>query len=135
MEMYKARQHFAMILDKPHQTVYAIGGYNMREGALEHVERYSLDKKEWDPVAALNNRRINCGACTIGQKHIFVFGGRNESDTFYDTVERLNIELNLWNLLKIQLPQKLCNLFAFTFSENYIVILGGLKPYTKRTSA
>ncbi len=80
-------------------------------------------------MANLNNRRINCGACTIGNNHIFVFGGRNESDTFYDTVERLNIELNLWNLLKIQLPKKLCNIMAFTFNESNIVILGGLKKY------
>jgi len=49
----------------------------------------------------LNNRRINCGACMIGHNHIFVFGGRSETDAFYDSVERLNIELNLWNLLKI----------------------------------
>ncbi len=69
--------------------------------ALESVERYSSEKKEWEMVASLNNRRINCGACQIGKNHIFVFGGRNEVDTFYDTVERLNIELNLWNLLKV----------------------------------
>ena len=37
----------------------------------------------------------------IGHNHIFVFGGRSETDAFYDSVERLNIELNLWNLLKI----------------------------------
>lgn len=76
----------------------------MKEGGLDHVERYSLERKEWEVVASLNNRRINCGACMIGKNHIFVFGGRNEGDTFYDTVERLNIELNLWNLLKVKLP-------------------------------
>ena len=84
--------------------LYAIGGHNMKEGGLDHVERYSLERKEWEVVASLNNRRINCGACMIGKNHIFVFGGRNEGDTFYDTVERLNIELNLWNLLKVKLP-------------------------------
>lgn len=81
-------------------------------------------------VASLNSKRINAGVCTIGKNHIFVFGGRNEqSDVFYDTVERLNIELNLWNLLKIQLPRKLCNVMAFTFNEDNIIIMGGLKKF------
>jgi N-acetylneuraminic acid mutarotase len=75
----------------------------------------------------LNSRRINCGACTIGKNHIFVFGGRSEGNVFYDTVERLNIELNLWNLLKILLPEKLCNVFAFTYNDENIIIMGGLK--------
>ena len=64
------------------------------------MERYSLEKKEWEIIANLNSKRINCGSCIIGMNHVFVFGGRNEG-TFYDTVERFNIELNLWNMLKI----------------------------------
>jgi N-acetylneuraminic acid mutarotase len=105
-----------MVYDESAHQVYSIGGFSISKGmALDSVERYSLDKKEWELVANLNNRRINCGACVIGKNHVFVFGGRNESDTFYDTVERLNIELNLWNLLKIKLPRKLCNIMAFTF--------------------
>lgn len=130
MEMYKSRQFFSMVYESKHNQVYCIGGFSIgKAAALDNVERYSIDKKEWEQVASLNNRRINCGACTIGSNHIFVFGGRNESDTFYDTVERLNIELNLWNLLKIKLPRKLCNVMAFTFDENNIIILGGLKKF------
>eukprot|EP00347_Sterkiella_histriomuscorum_P006037 403354304 len=110
MEMYKAR-------------------YINKGQALDNVEKYSLDKKEWEQVASLNHRRINSGACTVGNNHIFVFGGRNETDVFYDSVERLNIELNLWNLLKVKLPRKLCNVMAFTFQKDYIVILGGLKKF------
>jgi len=52
-------------------------------------------------MANLNIKRINCGACSIGKNHIFVFGGRNEGNNFFDSIERFNIELNLWNLLKI----------------------------------
>ena len=129
MEMHKGRQFFPMITDFSNQYVYCIGGFNTRKGALDLVERYSLEKKEWDQVANLNSRRINCGACAIGKNHIFVFGGRSESDVFYETVERFNIELNLWNLLKIQLPKKLCNVFAFTFDEQNIIIMGGLRKF------
>jgi len=129
MEMYKARQFFPLIYENKLQQIYAIGGYNTQEGAMDSVERYDLGKKEWEPIANLNNRRLNCGACLVGNNHIFVFGGRNE-ETFYDTVERLNIELNLWNLLKIQLPSKICNTFAFTFNEENIILMGGLKRYS-----
>lgn len=59
-----------------------------------------------------------------------MLGGRSESDAFYDSVERYNVELNLWNLLKIKLPQKLCNMFAFTFKEDMIIIMGGLKKFS-----
>jgi N-acetylneuraminic acid mutarotase len=45
-------------------------------------------------------------------------------------VERLNIELNLWNLLKILLPEKLCNVFAFTYNEENIIIMGGLRQFS-----
>lgn len=114
--MYKSRQFFSMVYESTKHQVYCIGGYSISKGhALDNVERYSFDKKEWEQVANLNQKRINAGSCTIGTNHIFVFGGRNESDTFYDTVERLNIELNLWNLLKIKLPKKLCNVISFTF--------------------
>lgn len=98
--MYVRRQFFSLAYHPYHKHVYAIGGYNNRDGALDHVERYCLDKKEWEQVTNLNSRRINCGSCIIGPNHVFVFGGRNEN-TFYDSVERFNIELNLWNLLKI----------------------------------
>ena len=80
MEMHKGRQFFPMITDYSNQYVYCIGGFNTKKGALDHVERYSLEKKEWDQVANLNSRRINCGACAIGKNHIFVFGGRSEGD-------------------------------------------------------
>ena len=71
----------------------------MEEGGLDHVERYSLERKEWVEITSLNCRRINSGSCTVGTTHIFVFGGRSEGDAFYDSIERLNIDLNLWNLL------------------------------------
>ncbi|CDW76204.1 kelch motif family protein [Stylonychia lemnae] len=130
MEMYKRRQFFSMVYEPKHNQIYCIGGFSVSKGsALDNVERYSIDKKEWEQVASLNNRRINCGACMIGTNHIFVFGGRNESDVFYNSVERLNIELNLWNLLKIQLPKKLCNVIAFTFDKDNIIILGGLQKF------
>ena len=129
MEMYKGRQFFPCVHDENQQMTYCIGGFSTSEGALEAVERYSYDKKEWELVASMNSKRLNCSACMVGKNHIFVFGGRTE-ENFFDSVERLNIELNLWNLLKIRLPVKLCNTFSFTFNKSNILIMGGLRKYT-----
>lgn len=57
--MYKARQNFATavlkIKKRPRSNdyktyVYCIGGYNLKEGALDHVERFSLENREWEQV-------------------------------------------------------------------------------------
>ena len=109
---------------------YCIGGYSVKEGALDHVERFSLDTKEWSEIAPMNVKRINAGACSIGDTHIYVFGGRSDGSEFYDSIERYNVDLGLWNMLTYTLPKKLCNLFAFPFSTNNsdnIVVLGGIK--------
>ncbi len=118
-----------MVYNPAGRSIYAIGGFNLVDGgAIDAVERYDLENKEWYPLAPLNYRRLNCSACMVGTNHIFVFGGRNE-DTFYDSVERLNIELNLWNLLIIKMPVRICNTFAFMFSEENIILMGGLKKF------
>ena len=78
--------------------------------------------------------RINAGASTLDSTFIYVFGGRNEGDKFYDSVERYNSEMNLWTLLEIRLPTALSNHFVFPFAndnngnEDNIIVLGGLKP-------
>ena len=48
IEMYKGRSYFPLVHDVNSQHIYAIGGYNIKEGGLDHVERYSLEKKEWE---------------------------------------------------------------------------------------
>ena len=64
LEMIKARQFFTMVYDENTKHTYCIGGFSLSKGmALDSVERYSTEKREWELVASLNNRRINCGAC------------------------------------------------------------------------
>ena len=77
----------------------------------------------------MNMERVNPGCCTFGQNYIYVFGGRThvEDDDFLCSIERLNTDLNLWSYVKIKLPTPLCNLFAFTVKQDYILLLGGLK--------
>ena len=77
----------------------------------------------------MNVDRINPGCCTFEKQYIYVFGGRSADARaeFYDSIERLNIDLNLWSFIKIKLPSKLCNLYAFPVKQDYILVLGGLK--------
>ena len=98
------------------------------------AERYSFDKMEWEQISNLNRKRIGAATCAMGENHIYVFGGRDDVDTFYDSVERYNIKLNLWNELNIRMPQKLCNLFAFRISEDNIILMGGLRIFDKESN-
>ena len=58
-----------------------------------------------------------------------MFGGRGVDDKaeYFDTIEKLDPDLDLWSFIKIKLPRKLCNLFAFPVKKDYIMVLGGLK--------
>ena len=80
----------------------------------------------------MNLERINPGCCTFGTNYVYVFGGRGTDPKaeFYDSIERLNTDLNLWSFIKVRLPSKLCNLYAFPIKSDYIIILGGLKKVT-----
>lgn len=135
-DMRMSRINFAMATLKEskrisHQVVnvYCIGGYSVKEGrAMKEVEMYSMETKDWMNVAEMNIARINAGACSTGQRFIYVFGGRSQGEEFYDTIERYNVELNIWSVLRVTMPIGLCNLYCFTFlKEDRIVILGGLK--------
>jgi hypothetical protein len=135
-DMRRARINFAMatLIESKRITqqivnVYCIGGYSVKEGrAMKEVERYSMEAKDWVHVADMNIARINPGACSTGQRYIYVFGGRSQGEEFYDTIERYNVDLNLWSVLRVTMPVGLCNLHCFTFlKEDRIVILGGLK--------
>lgn len=77
----------------------------------------------------MNVERINPGCCTFDQQYLYVFGGRSSEARadFFDSIEKFNIDLNLWSFFKIRLPEKLCNIFAFTVKKDYIMVLGGLK--------
>ena len=45
----------------------------------------------------MNNKRISSCALVFNSNYIYVFGGRDDLDMFYDSVERYNVKMNLWN--------------------------------------
>jgi len=127
LPMHKGRQNFAFAVarvkrkpkDKDYNIeAYAIGGFSLKEGALNHIEKFNYDTQDWEERAPMNLKRINASACcveTATGNHLYVFGGRNDGDEFYDSVEKYSCDLNFWSMLEIKLPKKLCNFFVFPF--------------------
>ena len=72
--------------------------------------------------------RINPGCCVFNEIQVYVFGGRdaNPECEYFNSIERLSTDVDIWSHLKIKMPHKLCNLFAFPVSNDYICLFGGL---------
>ena len=115
-----------MCADYENDFVYVIGGYNHDRGILKSVEKFSIKARKWVPVEGINHGRINAGACKCGKKYIYVFGGMDIRD-FIDGVERFNLELGIWTVMKVKLPVRMANVFAYSLNPENIVVMGGLK--------
>ena len=86
--------------------VYFIGGYYVRGGeTLKTVRRYDLSNAKFGyEMPALNFGRILSTGCVLGS-FIFIFGGYDGQETYYNSIERLNIASTcssasiLWELI------------------------------------
>ena len=68
---------------------YAVGGSH-GETRMRDCERWSGgDKDKWEMVSPLANEQGRAGhaACTIGGKHIYVFGGDDTQTEPLDSIE------------------------------------------------
>lgn len=118
--------------------IYAIGGFNSQDGILNSFETFNIRARKWQLFGGVGDKhqqlitsRINASACKCGPKHIYIFGGLTQDPAtgqsiFLDSIERYNTQLSIWTQLQIRLPQRISNNFAFSFSEDYIVLLGGM---------
>ena len=125
------RQYFTLCLDnqnEEHKTyIYVISGFNHEYQILSEVERFNLDTLSWESVEPVNMARLNGSATKCGDKYIYLFGGLNvEKNEFTDSIERYNSKLEIWTTLSIKMPAKISNSFAFSFSQNFILIMGGI---------
>ena len=128
-EMYVPRQYFAVATDYQNDLIYVIGGFNHVSGVLGTFETFKLKQRKWtlcEDSQTMAVSRINASACKCGPKHIYLFGGLSAEDQFLDQIERYNTQLGIWTILDVKMPQKISNNFAFSFNQDYIVILGGM---------
>jgi len=115
-----------MCADYENEFAYVIGGYNHEKGLVNSVERFSFKARKWVMAESINHARINAAACKCGNKYIYLFGGLDKKD-FLDSIERYNLQLEIWTLIKVKMPSRVANLFAFSINSDYIVIMGGMK--------
>ena len=125
-DMQVGRQYFAMCADYENEFAYVIGGYNHERGLVNSVEKFSFKARKWVNSESINHARINAAACKCGSKYIYLFGGLDKKD-FLDTIERFNLQLEIWTVLKVRMPNKIANLFSFSLNGEYIIIMGGMK--------
>jgi len=98
------RQYFTLCSDYANECAYAIGGYNHEKGVLKSVEKFSFKARKWvQQDTNINHGRINASACKCGTKYLYLFGGLDNRD-FLDSIERYNLTLDIWTILKIKLP-------------------------------
>ena len=124
--MHFGRQYFAICGDYENEFAYVIGGYNHERGLMNSVEKFSFKARKWVLVESINHARINASACKCGSKYIYLFGGLDKKD-FLDTIERFNLQLDIWTVLKVRMPNKIANLFSYSINNDYIIIMGGMK--------
>lgn len=128
-EMYVPRQYFTVATDYPNDLIYVIGGFNHVSGVLGTFETFQIRQRKWalcEESQVMAVPRVNGSACKCGPKHLYLFGGLSAEDEFLDSIERYNIQLGIWTILDVKMPQKITNNFAFSFNPEYIVILGGM---------
>ena len=125
-DMLFARQYFATCADYAHEFVYVVSGYNHERGLINQVEKFSLKARKWVMVESINHARINAAACKCGDRYVYLFGGLDKKE-FIDKIERFNMELDIWTILKVKMPEKMANMMAFAINNEYIMIMGGMK--------
>jgi Galactose oxidase, central domain len=124
--MQLGRQYFALCADYENEYAYVIGGYNHEKGLINSVEKFSFKARKWVLAESINQARINATACKCGSKYIYLFGGLDKKE-FLDTIERFNLSLDIWTVLKVRMPNKMANMFSHSLNSEYIVIMGGMK--------
>ena len=108
------------------RTMYCVGGYNKKQGALSSVEKYDFANPRWICIASLIEKRQWPGVCQFNNKLIFCFGGSNLS-----SIERLDIinEDRGWELVTIKhnsggwFGRSAC--VAIQLNPSQILIFGG----------
>lgn len=125
-DMHFGRQYFTMCGDYENEFAYVIGGFNHEKGLINSVEKFSFKARKWVLAEPINHARINASATKCGNKYIYLFGGLDKKD-FLDTIERFNLQLDIWTVLKIRMPNRLANTFSFSINSEYIIIMGGMK--------
>ena len=119
-------------------TILAIGGYDYSDkGQLSSIESYDINKDIWsmNVFPDLNIGRSQASALLFNDKKIFVFGGYNKNYGTLNSIEEIDINKKICNLIEMKLPIPLRRFASIKISENKVIIMGGITRLCKESDA
>ena len=120
------------------QTILAIGGYDYSDkGQLSSIESYDINKDIWSMniYPDLNIGRSQATSVLFNDKKIFVFGGYNKNYGTLNSIEEIDINNKVCNLIEMKLPIPLRRFAAVKISENKVIVMGGITRLCKESGA
>jgi len=119
-------------------TILAIGGYDYSDkGQLSSIESYDINKDTWsmNVFPDLNIGRSQASALLFNDKKIFIFGGYNKNYGTLNSIEEIDINKKICNLIEMKLPIPLRRFASIKISENKVIIMGGITRLCKESDA
>ncbi len=119
-------------------TILAIGGYDYSDkGQLSSIESYNINKDIWSMniYPDLNIGRSQATSLLFNDKKIFVFGGYNKNYGTLNSIEEIDINNKVCNLIEMKLPIPLRRFAAVKISENKVIVMGGITRLCKESDA
>ena len=119
-------------------TILAIGGYDYSDkGQLSSIESYDINKDIWSMniYPDLNIGRSQATSVLFNDKKIFVFGGYNKNYGTLNSIEEIDINNKVCNLIEMKLPIPLRRFAAVKISENKVIVMGGITRLCKESGA
>ena len=117
-------------------TILAIGGYDYSDkGQLSSIESYDINKDIWSMniYPDLNIGRSQASSLLFNDKKIFVFGGYNKNYGTLNSIEEIDMNTKICNLIEMKLPIPLRRFASVKISENKVIIMGGITRLCKES--
>ena len=118
--------------------ILAIGGYDYSDKSqLSSIESYEINKDNWsmNVFPDLNIGRSQASSLLFNNKKIFVFGGYNKNYGTLNSIEEIDINKKVCNIIEMKLPIPLRRFASVKISENKVIILGGITRLCKESDA
>jgi hypothetical protein len=110
--------------------LYLVGGRRRTATPLlsNHVEVYSFADGRWRVLASMLKSRLKF-ACYAWEKAIYAVGGANTDNELESSIERYDVNANVWELLEFKFTTAVYNGLPVV-RKNDVLILGGLTKTT-----
>lgn len=113
--------------------LYAIGGFDTANRALNTVETYDALSDQWRTIEPLPTPRGALAAVAHDNGSIYVFGGSSNNQDVLNNTEFYNPFVGFWRR-GLSMPTPRANLAAAAGYDGRIYVLGGRAPGSTATS-